>query len=149
LAAAVAVTMMVSSILGRVTADPAALAVWAAVDATWNARDVEGFSRLFAVDARFVFVDRRHSLDGRTDIHRHFSEEFPRIAAPFSHHTRITSSRTLADGIVEVDGEVEIRQAGKEGEPPTRFRLFAVHGIMDRGGEGWQVRSLRVFELQH
>lgn len=141
--------ILVFGVLGtmNVVAKESVLDVWAEIDAHWNARDADGFSERFTEDARFVFVDRRHELHARDGIHAHFSEQFPQIAAPFSHHTTITAIREIVPGVTEVDGKVEIMRTSDDGAEPMRTRLFAIHGIMTRAEEVWRVDSLRVFEL--
>lgn len=121
---------------------------WSQVDAAWNARDAERFSRLFAEDVTFRFVQRRQSLDGRTTILEHFTERFPRFAPDLRHRTRISTVDAVAPGVFTADGKVEIqRHAGDGGAAPTVLRTFAIFAVMSGKDENWSIRSLRIYEL--
>lgn len=123
-------------------------AVWSKVDATWNARDAERFSRLFADDASFRFVQRGPSLDGRTAVLEHFRERFPRLAPDLRHRTQISAIRAVATGASTVDGKVEILRHGTGGDDmPTVLRTFAIFAVMSGKHENWSIRTLRIYEL--
>lgn len=123
-------------------------AVWSKVDATWNARDAERFSRLFADDASFRFVQRGPSLDGRTAILEHFRERFSRLAPDLRHRTQISAIRTVAPGAFSVDGKVEILRHGAGGDDaPTILRTFAIFAVMSGKDEDWSIHTLRIYEL--
>lgn len=122
--------------------------VWAQIDAMWNARDAERFSRLFADDVTFRFVQRGQSLDGRTTIFEHFREGFPQYAADLRHHTRLSAIHRIAPGVFTADGSVEILRVAAGGDaPPAVLRTFAIFAVMSRKDEVWIVRALRVYRL--
>jgi uncharacterized protein (TIGR02246 family) len=123
-------------------------AVWAALDERWNARDAEEFSALFSREARFGFVDRGESLDGRGEILRSFSERFPTFAPEVRHRTTVHEVRTILPELAVVDGGVEIlRLSVEDGTDSAVILVFATFALMHRGEEGWVIRELRVFEL--
>lgn len=123
-------------------------AVWTALDERWNARDADGFSDLFSQEARFGFVDRGESLDGRGEIHRSFSERFPTFAPELRHRTTVQEIRSLSPRVAVLDGGVEILRVGaEEGADPAVILRFAIFAVMHRTEEEWQIRELRVFEL--
>jgi uncharacterized protein (TIGR02246 family) len=123
-------------------------AVWAELDERWNARDADGFSELFSHEARFGFVDRGESLDGRSEIHQSFSERFPTFAPEVRHRTTVHEVRSISPGVAVVDGGVEILRLGvDEGTDPTVILTFAIFAVMHRTEGGVRIRELRVFEL--
>lgn len=129
--------------------DAAVRAVWSEIDATWNARDVDGFSRLYTEDSSFVFVDRRQAFAGRDEIHRHFSAQFPQTPLEFSHHATINETRVIAEGVMTADGVVEIFRAPPEGDgEPTLFRTFAIFALMVKDGDEWLIDALRIYLMQ-
>lgn len=120
--------------------------LWSEVDAAWNARDAQAFSRLFAEDATFRFVRRGQSLDGRQTILEHFGELFPRYAPDLRHHSRIKTIRALAPGVFTADGEVDIlRPSGNRAG--TVLRTFAIFAMMCEKDEDWSIHALRIYEL--
>lgn len=122
--------------------------VWTQVDAAWNARDAQAFSRHFAEDVSFRFVRRGQSLDGRATLLEHFGEQFPRYAPELRHRTRIDAVRGVAPGVSTAEGEVRIvRPAADVEEPPVVLRTFAIFAVMSASGEAWTIRALRVYEL--
>jgi uncharacterized protein (TIGR02246 family) len=124
--------------------------VWSKLDTAWNARDAERFSRLFADDVSFRFVQRGPSLDGRTAILEHFREQFPRLAPELRHRTQISAIREVATGAFTADGKVEIlRHGAGGGDAPTVLRTFAVFAVMSGKDEVWDIRALRIYELSH
>lgn len=123
-------------------------AAWSKVDATWNARDAERFSRLFADDVSFSFVQRGPSLDGRAAILEHFREQFPRLAPDLRHRTQIGAIRAVPPGAFTADGKVEILRHGAGGDDaPTILRTFAIFAVMSGKDEDWSIRMLRIYEL--
>jgi uncharacterized protein (TIGR02246 family) len=123
-------------------------ALWTALDERWNARDAEGFSALFSREARFGFVDRGESLDGRGEILRSFSERFPTFAPEVRHRTTVHEVRAISPELAVVDGGVEILRLAVEDESDTAvIRMFATFALMHRSEEGWVIRELRAFEL--
>lgn len=122
--------------------------VWAALDERWNARDAEGFSALFSPGARFGFVDRGESLDGRGEILESFSGRFPTFAPEVRHRTTIEQAKPVSPDLAVLDGGVEIlRVTADEETDPAVIRTFAIFALMQRTEEGWTIRELRVFEL--
>lgn len=123
-------------------------AAWSQVDAAWNARDAERFSRLFADDVSFRFVQRGQSLDGRTTIFEHFHEGFPSYAPDLRHRTRISTVHAIAPGVFTADGQVEIlRLAAGGNAAPTVLRTFAIFAVMSGKEEDWIIRALRIYQL--
>ena len=123
-------------------------AVWADLDAAWNARDAARFSAFYADDASFEFVDRGQTIDGREAIRRHFEDQFPRTAPDISHHTRIRATRAIADGVVAADGVVQIRRTPADGAgSPAVLRTFAIYAVMIRTGDTWRIDSLRIVQM--
>lgn len=123
-------------------------AVWSKVDATWNARDAERFSLHFADDASFRFVQRGHSLDGRTAILEHFRERFQHFAPDLRHRTQVSAIHAVASGAFAVDGEVEILRYGSGGDDaPTISRTFSIFAVMSGKDEDGSIRALRIYEL--
>lgn len=116
-------------------------AVWSALDAAWNARDAARFSALYTEDASFEFVDRRQVIDGRAAIREHFTAQFARTPAAFSHHTRVRGIRHIGAGVVAVDGVVEVRRAA------SPFRSFAIFALMTADDDGWRIDTLRAYRL--
>lgn len=137
-----------NSALGGSSGHSAIRAVWSQVDAAWNARDAERFSRLFADDASFRFVQRGQSLDGRATIFEHFRERFPRYAADLRHQTRINGIHPIAPGVFTADGKVEIlRLAAGDDAAPAVLRTFAIFAVMSGEDEDWIIRALRIYPL--
>ena len=129
-------------------ADADIRAIWTALDGRWNARDAEGFATLFSPEARFVFVDRGESLDGRDQILFSFAERFPTFAPELRHRTTVHGVRHISRDVAVVDGGVEIRRLVPEpGAEPVTILTFAVVAVMVPSEEGWRIRELRVFEL--
>jgi len=123
-------------------------ATWTALDERWNARDAEGFSALFHPEARFVFVDRGESLDGRDQILLSFADRFPTFAPELRHRTAVQEVRQISSQVAVVDGGVEIlRIVPEQGAEPVTILTFAVFAVMAPSEEGWRIRELRVFEL--
>lgn len=130
------------------TDDDAVRALWSALDASWDARDAERFSALFAVDASFEFVDRGQRLEGRASIRRHFAERFPQFAPDSRHRTRVCETRELGPGLRSVDGRVEILRDGADGGTASAVtRTFAIFAVMSQVGDGWKIRMLRAYRL--
>lgn len=122
--------------------------VWASLDERWNVRDADGFSSLFAEDARFVFVDRGESLDGRVEIHESFADRFPTFAPVIRHRTEIVQVRGIRPDVKAVDGRVQIlRLDSGEADDGTVILTFAIFAVMLRSDGTWDIRELRVFEL--
>jgi len=122
-------------------------ATWRAIDAAWNARDAARFSALYADAASFEFVNEGPLLNGRDAIRRHFVEQFRRTAPPFSHHTTIRSTRQLADGVIAVDGVVQVMRASSDGGAAAVYHRFMIYGVMVRSGDAWRIDSLRIFQM--
>lgn len=123
-------------------------AVWETLDERWNARDADGFSHLFSQEARFGFVDRGESLDGRAEILQSFSERFPTFAPEIRHRTTVHEVRSIAPEVAVVDGGVEILRMGADDEAESTVILtFAIFAVMHHAEDGWRIRELRVFEL--
>lgn len=123
-------------------------AVWSQVDAAWNARDAQAFSRLYAEDASFTFVQRGESLNGRSTIFEHFSERFPRFAPDLRHRTRIDAIQPIGPGVFTADGNVEILRVSDVGdEPPEVLRTFAIFAVMGVHDDEWSIRALRIYQL--
>ena len=118
------------------------------MDATWNARDAEQFSRLFAEDVSFEFVDRGEALEGRAAVLEHFAERFPSLEPDLRHRTRVRQVLPIAIDALAVDGNVEIlrNQPGAETEPAV-LRTFAIFAVMRRDSERLGIRALRTYEL--
>jgi uncharacterized protein (TIGR02246 family) len=122
--------------------------LWAAVDATWNARDAPRFSDLFAVDASFQFVDRGEALEGRPIILQRFTDLFPTFGPDLRHRTTVREIRAVAPGVVATDVLVEILRTAPAGSAePAVIRTFATFAVLVDTGEGWRIRLLRVFQL--
>ena len=123
--------------------------VWSAVDAMWNARDAEQFSRLFAEDVSFEFVDRGAALEGRAAVLEHFAERFPSFAPDLRHRTRVRQVLSIGTDALAMDGSVEIlrNQPGTETELAV-LRRFAIFAVMTRNSEGLGIRALRIYELR-
>jgi uncharacterized protein (TIGR02246 family) len=122
--------------------------VWTALDERWNARDAEGFSALFSRQARFGFVNRGESLDGRGEILQSFAERFPTFAPEIRHRTTVQEVRPISSELAVLDGGVEIlRLAAEEGTEPTTILTFAIIAVMHHDEEGWRIRELRVVDL--
>jgi uncharacterized protein (TIGR02246 family) len=124
------------------------LGAWADLDRHWNARDPDAFTALFSREASFVFVDRRESLEGRDEILERFSVQFSAMAPDLRHRTSLLELRSIAHGVIAVDGTVQVlRSAAEEGQESEVVLDFAIFGVMARGDEGWEIRVLRVVEL--
>lgn len=121
-------------------------AFWAEVDSIWHTRDADRFSRLFAEDASFGFVDRGHTLDSHADIHRHFTGQFARQRPGLHHATRVQAIRSLAPGTVLVDGEVRILDGLEEGST-TVLRRLAITAVLVREAGEYRIRVLRAYTL--
>jgi uncharacterized protein (TIGR02246 family) len=123
-----------------------AAARWAAIDVAWNARDAEAFAALFADGAMMTFFDRDETLSGRDAIRAHFAERFPNIAPAYAHRSTVTRVRTVAHGVLAVDGSVDIvrRPADPKGSPAL-FRAFRVFSLLTNEGDGWHFREMRIY----
>jgi uncharacterized protein (TIGR02246 family) len=136
--------------------DTAAIrALWAALDAHWNARDAERFGALFDRDASFEFVDRDERITGRAAVLAHFSERFPTYAPDVRHVTTLRDIAELVPGLHLVDGVVEIVRVSDspdddatEGVGSGRLlRTFSITAVMrERAGGDWGIAALRVWE---
>ena len=124
----------------------AAVAIWEALDEAWNARNASRFAALFVDDAMMEFYDPDQTLGGRDAIHRHFLERFPGIAPPFEHRSTVTRVRAVVDGVLAVDGTVDVLRhpAGSDERAPELFRSFRVLSILVRDGDGWRFREMRI-----
>lgn len=133
----------------RESVDSAAVrALWATLDAAWNARDAEQFSQFFTEDVSFAFVDRGQSFEGRAPIRQHFAEQFPRLAPDLRHVTHVHENRLIAPDVIAVDGEVEILGAGSDGiSAPAVLRTFAIFAVIAQADERWRIRVLRIYQL--
>lgn len=122
--------------------------VWTSLDERWNNRDAERFSTLFSREARFGFVNRGESLNGRGQILQYFSERFPTFAPEIRHRTTVQEIRPISHELAVLDGGVDIlRLAADEGTGPTTILTFAIFAVMHRVEEGWKIRELRVVDL--
>jgi uncharacterized protein (TIGR02246 family) len=133
---------------GGADGDAKVLAVWAEIDAAWNARDVERFSELYTEDSSFLFVDRRQGLEGRDAIHANFAAQFPRTPPELSHRTTISDTRTITDGVMTADGVVEILQTLPGSDQPELIRTFAIFALMRQVDGEWRIDALRVYRME-
>ena len=153
-------TFLVGAAIARVPVTPALAehspvsgaaevrSVWSAVDAAWNARDAEQFSRLFAEDVSFEFVDRGEALEGRAAVLEHFTERFPSFAPDVRHRTRVRQVLPIGADALGMDGNVEIlRNQPGGGTGLAALRTFAIFAVMTRNAEDLSIRALRIYEL--
>lgn len=123
-----------------------AVALWAAIDAAWNARDAERFAALFSEDAVMEFVDRDEVLAGRDAILETFSTRFGTIAPEYEHRSSVTRTRAVAHGTLAVDSAVEIlRPSAEAAAAPESFRTFRVFSLLTRDEAGWTFRDMRIY----
>lgn len=126
--------------------DAAVRAVWATLDAAWNQRAPGQFSGLFTEDAEFLGLGP--PIVGRSAIHRHFTDQFPRYAADVRHATRVGATHAIAPDVTLVDGHVDILGPGSAGVAElVTLRQFVVFAAMVRTPEGVRIRWLRVSQL--
>jgi uncharacterized protein (TIGR02246 family) len=158
-AAAFSPAVAVASACDAAPADTAAIrALWAALDAHWNARDAERFGALFDRDASFEFVDRDERMAGRAAVLAHFAERFPTFAPDVRHVTTVRHIAELVPGLQLLDGMVEIVRVtvspddgaaegvGSEGSA-VPLRTFSITAVMrERAGGEWGIAALRVWE---
>lgn len=129
-------------------ADEAVRAVWADLDAAWNARDVERFIRLFAEDATFALVARGQRLEGRRSLREHFARQFQRQSPELRHVTELHRIQHLDRGLATVDAEVRVRRvAGADEVEVAVLRTLAVFAIMSRHSGHWRIRGVRAYQL--
>jgi uncharacterized protein (TIGR02246 family) len=126
--------------------DAAARSFWSALDATWNARDANRISQLFAEDASFRFTDSGLSLEGRATIYEFFAKQFSRQAPELRHVTHIRDIRMVAAHVVAVDAHIEVVKAPQNGTPRV-VRSFAAFALMQESSDAWKLRLLRVHQL--
>lgn len=128
-------------------ADESIRAVWSTLDAAWNARDVERFSRLFAQDATFGIVPEQ-LVEGRAAIHARFAEQFSRQSPDLRHSTQLRRIEHLEPGLAAVDAEVHVARvaAGEHGWSAI-LRTFAVFAVMTRASGAWEIRGIRIYRL--
>lgn len=129
------------------TNDTAVRSFWSTLDATWVARDAEQFSLLFTQDASFGFVAAGSSLEGRAAILQHFVDQFARQSPDLRHVTQVREIRTVAPGVVTVDGNVEVRRTGTGDADPTILRRFAIFAVMLKSGSEWNIHVVRAYRL--
>ena len=121
-------------------------AVWTTLDAAWNQREPVRFSRLFTEDAEFMGIGP--PLVGRSAIHGHFTDQFPRYAAHARHATRVGATHAIAPDVMLVDAQVDILGPGSAGAAElVSMQQFVVFAAMLRTPEGWRIRWLRVSPL--
>ena len=127
----------------------AAVTIWEAIDGAWNARDANRFAALFADAAMMEFYDPDQTLAGRDAIHRNFLERFPRIPPPFEHRSTVKRVRAVGNGVLAVDGTVEVLQHPADpGEgAPELFRSFRVLSILTRDDSGWRFQEMRIYPV--
>lgn len=118
---------------------------WAALDSAWNARDAQRFSRLFATQVSFEFVDRGESFENRAAVLQHFRARFPGFPPDLRHRTTVRAVRTVADGAYAVDGTVEILRVGSDTTVP--FRTFSIFSVMSRANDEMTIQILRIYQL--
>lgn len=136
-----------SAEINESSSDAAALhAVWATLDAAWNQREPEKFSRLFSENAEFFGL--KTPLVGRSAIYQHFAEQFPQYAAHARHATRVGATHPIAADVMLVDAHVDILGPGPAGAAElVPLQQFVVFAAMLRTPEGWRIRWLRVSQL--
>ena len=82
------------------------------LDARWNSRDAERFSRLFTVDHDFRIYGQRHHRS-REALRDRYAQAWPETPRSVRHKSSVDTVRTLGAGVALVDGEVLV------GEPDT------------------------------
>ena len=100
------------------------------LDARWNSRDAERFSRLFTVDHDFRIYGQRHHRS-REALRDRYAQAWPETPRSVRHKSSVDTVRTLGAGVALVDGEVL-------SESPTRRRAVVL-----RNGE-WLFDAFRV-----
>jgi uncharacterized protein (TIGR02246 family) len=116
---------------------------WSTLDATWNARDAQRFSDLFAENSSFRSTDRRISLEGRKAILEFFTKQFASQAANLRHRTDVRDIRSISSAIAAVDAVVEVTQTKESGEAAV-LRTFYVFAIMGKSADEYKIHVLRV-----
>jgi len=125
------------------SADIAAIKQAAAeLDAAYNRRDAEAFSKIFLEDADFQW----HSgalLKNRKEIDEHFANAFKVMPADYRHITTFQRLRFLSPDIAIGDGTVVIAHAGvAEDEKPYFSFLFTIVGQKVKGQ--WKLAAVRL-----
>jgi uncharacterized protein (TIGR02246 family) len=110
------------------------------LDARWNARDAEPFSRLFTVDVDFRIYERRHDRS-REEVRRRYAQAWPQVPPGIRHQTSVDTIRPLAPGVALVDGEVLVGELGAVESETRRYHYAAV--VVLRDGE-WLFDAFRV-----
>lgn len=124
-----------------------AAAVFQTLDARWNERDAEGFGRVFTEDVSFTFVDRGEGFEGRAALTDSFARRFPTFPAQLRHATQVRETRSIAPGVVAVDGEVEILVQDTDGQDEARLlRSFAIFALVEEEEDGCRIRLIRIWQ---
>lgn len=110
------------------------------LDARWNARDAEPFSRLFTLDHDFRIYGRRHDRS-REALRDRYAQAWLKTPPAIRHKTSVGTVRALAPGVALVDGEVLVGEANAPESETRRYYYAAV--IVLRDGE-WLFDAFRV-----
>jgi uncharacterized protein (TIGR02246 family) len=133
----------------RSAAEAPAIALWAALDDAWNARDAAKFTQLFTDDASLRFVDRDYSLEGRAALLRHFTDQFARQTSDLRHASSLRDARLIASDLIGVDADIAIlRLDADAGSEPAIVRRFEVFALMSQSADGWRFQMLRAYRLR-
>src|SRR5688572_10698692 len=99
---------------GADTGGAHARALFAELDAAWNARDAEAFSAVFTEDVSFHFADRGEGFEGRAALFASFAQRFPTFPGELRHVTEVREVSGIVSGVVAVDGVVEVLRLGDD-----------------------------------
>ena len=126
--------------------DAHARALFAELDAAWNARDAEAFSAVFTEDVSFHFADRGEGFEGRAALFESFAQRFPTFPEELRHVTEVREASGIVPGVVAVDGGVEVLRISDDGEASV-FRSFSIFALVEEDDDGCRVRLIRIWQL--
>ena len=110
------------------------------LDARWNSRDAERFSRLFTVDHDFRIYGQRHHRS-REALRDRYAQAWRETPRGVRHKSSVDTVRTLGAGVTLVDGEVLVGEPDAPESETRRYYYAAV--VVLRDGE-WLFDAFRV-----
>ena len=126
--------------MGNKDVEQKARALIVELDARWNSRDAEPFSRLFTVDHDFRIYGRRHDR-GREALRDRYAQAWPETPRGVRHKSSVDTVRALGAGVALVDGEVLVGEPDALESETRRYYYAAV--VVLRDGE-WLFDAFRV-----
>lgn len=113
------------------------------IDAAWNRRDAKAFSNLFEEQAIFRF-HTGVTLNGRSEIERHYLDHFPKIREGEKHGSTIRQIRFIRPDVSILDSEVELFKISEiTGEKEIRLKLLSMT-VANKVGTQWFISAVNL-----